>query len=167
MKKNWKVILGVIFVVGGLGDMAEDVGGGFLMVLLGIGLIAWWYKKNFKGAPVAINEPEEEPIDIGDDTMLKYKVVGVRYTNEDGSTRQENLRAAKESGYYTVSFKKYRYNGEPAIHVLANGKCIGNIAEECVPEVNALIAKGRIAKLVIDSFNPTKNEKVYFADVIF
>lgn len=42
MKKNWKVIVGAVFLVGGFGCIGSDMGSAVFGILVGIALIAWW-----------------------------------------------------------------------------------------------------------------------------
>lgn len=42
MKKIWKAILGVIFLIGGLGCIGSDMGAAAFGIFVGIALIVWW-----------------------------------------------------------------------------------------------------------------------------
>ncbi len=74
------------------------------------------------------------------------KLKGVTFPNDDGTSRQANLKELKD---YVLSHKdetiyltaeNYQYipeigNPEPAIKVSWNGKCIGNIAQDAVANI--------------------------------
>lgn len=69
----------------------------------------------------------------------KYRVVGVTYDNDDGSSRQEILEAIAnaEPPYEDceVSLDEFDYNGERALAVNVNGDCIGNISRKDLDDV--------------------------------
>lgn len=42
MKKNLKIIIGAIFLIGGFGCISSDIGAAIFGIVVGIALIAWW-----------------------------------------------------------------------------------------------------------------------------
>ena len=72
----------------------------------------------------------------------EYKVAGVTFCNEDGTSRQQILRAYNLGeppfGLATnpvINLVEYEYQGNPAFYVMANGLCVGNLEAVAVPEV--------------------------------
>lgn len=71
----------------------------------------------------------------------QVKLKGVTFTNDDGTSRQDNLRELKNildtnpNALISLTAESYTYvpeigNPEPAIRILWDGKCIGNIAKD-------------------------------------
>lgn len=78
------------------------------------------------------DDDDEDYDDDEDDTSVFFKVVGVTFNNDDGTSRQENL---KQLRYVRKAERKaeivpYDYNGKLAYYVLMNGKCVGNVPKE-------------------------------------
>ncbi len=107
--------------------------------------------------------------DPRDDTFTT-RVAGVTYKNDNGSSRQRNLRKAKKwcksrnidglLGYLEFFY----FEGEPALSVKTEFGQIGNIPRESLP---ALILQFRnITKVIVQPDSFTKNgETVYRADI--
>lgn len=90
------------------------------------------------------------------------KIAGVTFKNDDGSSRQKYLReifANGDSGQ--VSFETYDYQGEPAIHVLFNGMCVGNIPKYDVQEVLDVFDRITHAYLDVTRFTPEDDDDDY------
>lgn len=83
---------------------------------------------------------------------LTTSVVGVTFDNEDGTKRQQCLEEILINGYKQISLEDYEYNGEPAIHVIVDDMCIGNIAKDTVPEVMSFIDRISSASLDVSDF---------------
>lgn len=70
---------------------------------------------------------------------LMFKIVGVTYKNEDRHSRQAILRKLKFGDYpfnggdIDLGFKKYEFEGEPAVGVFLAGEQVGNIAKDDLP----------------------------------
>lgn len=71
---------------------------------------------------------------------IKFRLKGVIYQNEDGSSRQDYLQKIKlgkapfeKKPDFTI--RRFEYDGEPAMAVLANGLQIGNVPKEVVPKL--------------------------------
>lgn len=70
-----------------------------------------------------------------DDDELEFKVVGVTFNNDDGTSRQEILRKIKGkeppfNGSVRYTLRVYTYEGKPAVAVEANGVTIGNVPKD-------------------------------------
>lgn len=83
---------------------------------------------------------------------LTTSVVGVTFNNEDGTKRQQCLEEILINGYKQISLEDYEYNGEPAIRVIVDDMCIGNIAKDTVPEVMSFIDRISSASLDVSDF---------------
>ena len=83
---------------------------------------------------------------------LTTNVVGVTFDNEDGTKRQQCLEEILINGYKQISLEDYKYNGEPAIRVIVDDMCIGNIAKDTVPEVMSFIDRISSASLDVSDF---------------
>lgn len=83
---------------------------------------------------------------------LTTSVVGVTFDNEDGTKRQQCLEEILINGYKQISLEDYEYNGEPAIRVIVDDMCIGNIAKDTVLEVMSFIDRISSASLDVSDF---------------
>lgn len=83
---------------------------------------------------------------------LTTSVVGVTFDNEDGTKRQQCLEEILINGYKQISLEDYEYNGEPAIRVIVDDMCIGNIAKDTVPEVMSFIDRISSASVDVSDF---------------
>ena len=87
-------------------------------------------------------EPEPAPVPVEPETTpqkssynRRFKVVGVTFKNEDGSSRQKILKDIYEKKppfdkKLDIEISEYEYEGKPAYHVNVNGKTIGNISKD-------------------------------------
>lgn len=132
MKKSkivWYALCG-LFLLGSLsfipnGEWQYFIGG--LVIAAAFGFIG--YRKGAKPAPV----PEVAPAaDASPYARRAYKLTGVTFKNDDGSSRQSVLRKLKfndppfDEGV-ELELSRYEWEGKPALAVLANGLQIGNI----------------------------------------
>lgn len=154
MKKNWKLIVGILFVIGGLGCL-PDIGATIFGIVVGAVLIYLWYK-NYKAQKLT-----KEMVS----TRL-YKVKGVTYANDNGTERQAILKKAYESGDYSSRLNFVDFEGKPAIEVLVNEECCGFISREEITEVRALAPHIDNAKVYIENFKSNEGDIVYRADVV-
>lgn len=79
-----------------------------------------------------------------------FRVAGVTFDNDDGTSRQEILRGLRwrESPYasgdddltLTTAFFETEYIGQPAIEVHINDYMIGHVPKSRIPDVSAAIA---------------------------
>jgi CTP-dependent riboflavin kinase len=103
----------------------------------GMGLLDF-LKKKPKDQEV-VNESKEE---FDEETMMdtyvkEFRVVGVTFNNDDGTSRQRLLRKIKQekrpfNKEQNVVLEQYIFRGQPAISVEVNGFQIGNIPKEDV-----------------------------------
>ena len=162
-KGTWKLVVGIILCVSALSSFANGGEGGFITLVFGAILIGWWYLQNKEAEAVAKKAAEKEAA-----KSYKFKVVGVTHNNDDGTSRQEALKAVYDfGGIAAVTFQEYTFEGMPALYILANDRCVGNVAAECVMEVRALIAKGRCATINVDKFKNEDKETIYYASIKF
>lgn len=132
MKKSkivWYALCG-LFLLGSLsfipnGEWQYFIGG--LVIAAAFGFIG--YRKGTKPAAA----PEAAPAtDASPYVRRAYKLTGVTFKNDDGSSRQSVLRKLKfndppfDEGV-ELELSRYEWEGKPALAVLANGLQIGNI----------------------------------------
>jgi len=82
-----------------------------------------------------LDEDDSDEDDDDEPDVYEYKVVGVTFSNDDGTNRQELLRKIKRKeapfkGFINYSLREYSYEGKTAVAVLANGIMIGNVPKE-------------------------------------
>lgn len=105
-------------------------------------------------------------------------VVGVTFDNEDGTSRQRILKDYYVSGVKgsALDLEEYEYNGRPAVRVLLDGQCVGNIPKNRVGELLPIMDRMEKASLNIEAFTPDEEEddpeerkrrgsKIYRADL--
>ena len=91
------------------------------------------------------------------------RLAGVTFDNPDGSSRQKYLKVAYEDDCAgDLQLDTYTYNGEDAIRVLYEGRELGNIPCQAVPEVLAVFNRIEDAELNIDIFEPDDWEEESF-----
>lgn len=176
MKKQgtWKLVVGIIFCISALSSFANGEEGGFAALVLGVILIGWWYLQNKEAeerAKAAAAKEAEIDFDDFDDEFLtveEFKVAGVTFNNDDGSSRQEILKNIVDNGGSAdATFKEYEFNGKPAIAVYADGKCIGSIPRGSAKEVRSLIAKDLSAIISANKFVNEEGKEIYYAEITF
>lgn len=101
------------------------------------------------------------------------KVTGVTFKNEDNTSRQAYLKEAFiNDSIGTVGFEVYEHGDGPAVHVLFDGMCIGNLPKPVVGQF--LEVKDRIdsAHIFVNRFSPDdfdesnrRKEIIYRADL--
>ena len=103
-------------------------------------------------------------------TRTYYPVAGVTFKNEDGSSRQRILRSlcdGEEYGHASVTFDEYEYEGSPAIRVLTDSGCVGNIRQSQVEEFQKYFdTEVHSIFLSIDTFEDDEGKRIYRADVV-
>jgi len=96
------------------------------------------------------------------------KVVGVTYDNDDGSSRQENIKKYLSVGD-ELHIKVYSYKGEPAIALLAKeGRIdtqVGHLSAELASEIVSLPDDAEVAVVVKDITGGTKNKLTFGVNV--
>lgn len=101
------------------------------------------------------------------------RLAGVTFDNPDGSSRQAYLKAAYEDDCAgDIQLDTYSYNGEDAIRLLYEGRELGNIPRDVVPDILAVLDRIVDADLDISIFEPDeldedmpKPKKIYRADL--
>lgn len=97
------------------------------------------------------------------------KVAGVIYKNEDGSKRQNILKAYYNTDTPAADFKLYDYRGNPAALVLIDGKPIGNIPRDQLDDFLRIYDRITTAAVDVDRFVPDDAEDdrhyIYRADL--
>ena len=86
------------------------------------------------------DEDDFDEEDYDDDREYEFKVVGVTFNNDDGTSRQEILRKIKNreepfNRYINYTLRVYSFEGEPAVAVEANGIMIGSMPKEDARDV--------------------------------
>ena len=100
------------------------------------------------------------------------KVAGVTFNNDDGSSRQEYLKEAYvNKGRGAIELERYTYQGKPAIYVLYDGLCIGNIPQNDVGDVLDILDRIsstylEVERFVSDDNEDGKTEPLYRADLV-
>lgn len=102
---------------------------------------------------------------------LVTRIAGVTFENDDGSSRQKYLKEAyANEGVGTLGLESYDYQGEPAIRVLYDDMCIGNIPKDKVQDFMDVIDRITAAYLDVERFCPDdddarRREVIYRADL--
>ncbi|MDD3921015.1 MAG: hypothetical protein PHO41_07605 [Eubacteriales bacterium] len=109
-------------------------------------------------------DDEDVPGYVPGDAFYSFSVVGTRYNNADGSSRQAALQQAQHTRHAAraVDVRPYDYKGERAYAVLLNGSCIGNVARNDITDYEAAQRAGlRPARINIRQHS----NGLYYADV--
>ena len=105
--------------------------------------------------------------------QMLTKVAGVTFKNEDGSKRQAYLKEAfANESIGAVSFQEYEHEGKPAVHILFDGMCVGNIPAPNVEEFLGVKDRIESANIFVNRFSPDdedesgrRKEIIYRADL--
>ena len=82
-------------------------------------------------------------------------IAGVTFDNDDKTSRQRILKDLMATGGdIEITLDTYDYNGSPAIHVIANDMCIGNIPKKQVKIVLDVLDLLESGTLSINTFRP-------------
>ena len=174
-------ILGALFIVAGIILFAQyQIFPAFICIVIGA---------VFMGKPKEQREETEDPDESADseivrvDTPLQkvrsshsdhrrlaFPVDGVTVNNDDGSSRQDILRALCEGEDMAVAeiwFDDYLFGGKLHIRVMSDQGCIGEIRQKDVTTVREYFGKavrmiyGEITRDLLES-----GSEVYRADVV-
>lgn len=112
---------------------------------------------------------------------LRFRLAGVTFTNDDGTSRQNLLREVLASGCQgETELEEYEYRGKPAVRLLYDGHILGNVPQSSVSDFLEIIDRIDSVNLDIQTFTPTdvdddwddddrprrkSKEKIYFANV--
>ena len=142
MKKHWKLIVGILCIIGGLGNIGTSAPAVVLGLALGGVLIILHFRK------AIVPEPAPETATIERETAsdmvkrisqqyehIKFKVKGVTFKNDDGSSRQTILRKLKFRDppfdeKVITSLEEYEFDGERALAICVNDLQIGSLPKE-------------------------------------
>lgn len=100
-------------------------------------------------------------------TCKTFRVVGVTFDNDDGSSRQEILKETfKSHPIDKCSLVPYTYEGENAIYVQnCYDEIVGNVSRNDVDRVRSLMGKEYYAELEIFDFYDDDDNQMFTADV--
>lgn len=127
-----------------------------LLALLGIIIAAAAASDGSQKADAPLREDEILDPDERFGFAFAVKVVGVSFPNDDPKAphRQAVLREAFEVGgvldddpdsrYVPGALRRYSYQGQPALHVVTQYGCIGNIGRDDLPEILPLMPDVRV-----------------------
>lgn len=87
-------------------------------------------------------------------------LAGVTFNNEDGSSRQKLLKKYYDNGVKgaNLELKEFDYKGKPAVAVLLDGQCVGNIPQNRVDELLQIMDRLEKGNLEIDVFRPDEDD---------
>lgn len=96
-----------------------------------------FFKRKKAPEPKAMQTPEPEEEKVPAFEVIRYRVKGVTFRNEDGSNRQTILRKIKRreppfNKAKDVTLAEYDFKGSPALAVCVNGVQVGNVPQESV-----------------------------------
>ena len=107
---------------------------------------------------------------------LVIPVASVTFDNDDGTSRQKILKDLKVTGGDAyLNLEEYEYKGAPAIRVLVNDMCVGNVPKARVAEVAAVMDHLENGRIDIEKFQPEDEDEdghrrgsstIYRADLI-
>lgn len=155
------LVVGVIWVLSGLlSKSILSIVLGIFLLIVGIAL-----KKNPTTDVGKPQKKESQPlhsehreISEGFARNVKvecYRVAGVTFDDDFGSSRQEMLKMmfvdeVENDGiaHHTFEFEDYTYQGKPAIHVIVDGHQIGSVHTKDLDKVNDFRSHG----IDIDTF---------------
>lgn len=171
--KFWKVISVVLFVIAAifllLCGILESTGlAAAGLLFLGLGFFA---RKEAKKAAAYQADRDSATLYKAQHPKIYTKVAGVTFHNEDGTSRQKILKKAqREKVEGTVSLKLGEFEGHPAIYVLYDGQCIGQIPKGDIDAVTAALEKIEYIDLTVKSFTPKdkeeeKPERIYYGEL--
>lgn len=171
--KFWKVISVVLFVIAAifllLCGILESTGlAAAGLLFLGLGFFA---RKEAKKSAAYQADRDSSALYKAQHPKIYTKVAGVTFHNEDGTSRQKILRKAqREKVEGTVSLKLGEFEGHPAIYVLYDGQCIGQIPKDDIDAVTAALEKIEYIDLTVRSFTPKdwkgeQPERIYYGEL--
>lgn len=105
--------------------------------------------------PLDKKQPESvEPItDSQNIGYMTFRVAGVTYNNDDGTSRQEIIAEIRRENNPTenkLDFKEYSYEGKPALAVYLRGKQVGNVPANRVDYLLEEIEKNHLVSAELE-----------------
>lgn len=168
-------IIAAVLLVTAIGMFidTEAEKGGAAVALIGavvLGVIGFVrYKNKDKAAARAVEKAENNARAAAAARCFRTKAAGVTYKNDDGSSRQDILRASDRKGdaWATVPGKLERtaYEGEPAFKIIIGRNCIGVIPKTDVEKVLEIYGKITKVEVTPDEFWSDEGKRVMRADI--
>lgn len=87
-----------------------------------------------------------------------FKVAGVTFDGHQSLLREIYRNHEDFAEDPTVTLEPFQYEGNPAYHVLADGKCIGNIPAEDIEFCSSILSRVSSIDLTVDRFVPEGKE---------
>ena len=177
-KKNgglvWYIIAGV-FAVSGLYALASGTEGGFVTLIVAAILAFVGYRKA-ASAKKAAEEARKKAEALAEGQrifeqkhgIIACSVSGVTFDNDDGTSRQRVLRSLlndPDNDSFDVTFVPYEYKKKPALYVMYEGKCVGNVPADYVEDIVPVIDRIEIATITPDKFKDDDGKTIYRADL--
>ena len=188
--KMWHRVLIIVVLLSVLFELAEyslNFFGSLLAFIVVVLLLAFIilcikYKAPKQEKPKAVKQSapakpdKKSKVDV-DEAKRKWeekhaqfetRVAGVTFRNDDGTSRQKYLKQAYNSDdVFDVDLESYEYEGKPAIRVLLEGNCVGNIPANNVDEVLEYMKCLTDVDIYPDCFTDEETGKdVYRADLV-
>lgn len=173
--KVFPMVLAAVFFLAAISLFADgDIGSGVVGLALSALFVYLSIKKGTHKGFAATSSAADIPTEVNpepraDTVGVKLvAVAGVTYNNEDGSSRQKILKniVKNEDGTAYGSLEQYDYKGSPAIRVVTDEGCIGNIRKNDVEDVLAVMEKIKYVTVNAESFENDDGKTVYRADVV-
>lgn len=187
MKKTYRAFIAIGVVCGIIGAINTESSlillmlPGLLFLIIGIVLVFIQSARDKKAAAAKAKEDEiikaeerKKAIAIKQFLKIECKVKGVTFDNEDGTSRQRILsQALRKNEYQPVTLSPYKCKGENAVHILLDGKCVGNVPANLANKVVSILRDVVESWIVIDSFTAKDEDddgdrhqqKIYTADL--
>lgn len=91
---------------------------------------------------------------------FKTSLAGVTFDNDDGTSRQKLLKEFEaRGGHAELKLEEFEYKGAPAIRVLIDGKCVGNIPKNRVEELQKIVDRLESANLEVEAFRSDSEDE--------
>lgn len=165
------IVLAVLIMLAGLFLGLAGVGAGWFFAVLGVALIVWQNLLDKKAKKEAAADAERKAYEAKKKSVeIMLPVVGEKYDNDDGSSRQKILKSFCDeagTGVAYVSLEQYEHEGAPAIHVVTEEGCVGNIRANDVEKVLPLLGGKWMAspQIYITSEEDDDENVIYQADI--
>ncbi|NCB92877.1 MAG: hypothetical protein EOM40_10020 [Clostridia bacterium] len=136
------VIAGVFILSAFSGFSSGSITGGVgCIVLAGVFGFLGYRSSSVK----SVSQPAATPAATTDNSPVKefysFKLAGVTFNNDDGTSRQNILRAIhfKDAPFtdgVELGLNAYTYEGQPAYAVTADGQQVGNVPRDCIQYIS-------------------------------
>lgn len=178
MKKSIVVLwaISALFLIGSIPLFSENAPAAFFGIITAaiLGFIGFRKYMKHKQAieEAASAEAEKAARKLEYDAkhgQLRVSVAGVTFDNDDGSSRQRILKAVyqdNEGSGAEGSLERYEYKGRPAVRVLIEGRCVGNIRNDDLSDVLPILDRVEYIAAYVEPFDSEEGGKVYRADLV-